>query len=392
MKKIRFLIRGESGAITAMTVIMMAAFIGILAVIIDLGHLHTVQNELRNAADDCALRGARGFYDDSLTGTQKTNPNPGPGTNGAIDKAAAAIGDNKSDNVKLVTLPTADIQVGIWYHKKSECPDPNNQLQPWVWPPAASEWGKHIGPAVSLPTQKADGYNAGPVGMTLGKIFGIGTVPVKVKATAALTGFGGPGPATPILPFGPMAPPPESGNFTGIFRNDVNDNAGWTNLQGVSPGENVNHTSTNDIFNLLDGTGTPDAGGDHPIVSINNQAGSAALGNPNKGMIAPNNRFGLTNDPLVTGSTDPNVYAPDSGHAANEYLMPVFDRTLLGGDPDKFNQAGIVGGVMVRLKEIGTPPLNYFIVEIVSGTYVAPGYGGGAFYGVLAPQHPVLVE
>ena len=64
MKKIRFLIRDESGAITAMTVIMMAAFLGILAVVIDLGHLHTVQNELRNAADACALRGARAFYAD----------------------------------------------------------------------------------------------------------------------------------------------------------------------------------------------------------------------------------------------------------------------------------------------------------------------------------------
>ena len=61
-KKISWLIRDEGGAITVMTIIMMVAFLGILAVVIDLGHLHTVQNELRNAADAAALAGARAFY------------------------------------------------------------------------------------------------------------------------------------------------------------------------------------------------------------------------------------------------------------------------------------------------------------------------------------------
>jgi Flp pilus assembly protein TadG len=67
-KKVSFLIRDESGVITALTVIMMAAFVGLLALVIDLGHLHIVQNELQNASDDCALRGARGFFADNLTG------------------------------------------------------------------------------------------------------------------------------------------------------------------------------------------------------------------------------------------------------------------------------------------------------------------------------------
>ncbi|HLD48012.1 MAG TPA: pilus assembly protein TadG-related protein, partial [Desulfobaccales bacterium] len=58
-KKISLLIRGEGGAISVMAVIMIFAFLGILAVVLDLGHLHTVQNELRNAADAAALAGAR---------------------------------------------------------------------------------------------------------------------------------------------------------------------------------------------------------------------------------------------------------------------------------------------------------------------------------------------
>ena len=79
-KRISLLIREEGGAITAMSVIMIFVVLGILAVVIDLGHVHTVQNELRNAADACALRGARGFFDDNLTGMSSTPPNPGPGT------------------------------------------------------------------------------------------------------------------------------------------------------------------------------------------------------------------------------------------------------------------------------------------------------------------------
>ena len=56
-KKISLLIRDEGGAISVMTIIMMVAFLGILAVVIDLGHLHTVQNELKRRR---RLRPARG--------------------------------------------------------------------------------------------------------------------------------------------------------------------------------------------------------------------------------------------------------------------------------------------------------------------------------------------
>jgi hypothetical protein len=381
------LIREEGGAISVMAVIMIFAFLGIMAVVLDLGHLHTVQSELRNAADACALRGARGFYDDTLTGLSATPPNPGPGTNGAIDKASAAIGDNKSDNVALVDLPTADIQVGIWYYDKTECPDPNNQLQPWVWPPASSEWGKHIGPGVSLPTQKTDSYNAGPVALTLANIFGKGSeVPVRVMATAALSGMGGFGPGSPTMPFGPMEPPPGAGTFTGWFRNDNSDTVGWSNLQGVPLGEPTNNTSAKDLKDLLTGNGSPDTGPDHPVVNINNGQIASAINE----MTGPNNLFGL----VETGSKT-NIFQPQGTNADGVayadvvYLLPVYDKIV--GDANKFNQAAVVGAIAVRLVEVGTSPLNYITVNIQSGTYVAPGVGGGPWYGVLSTQ-PFLVQ
>jgi hypothetical protein len=385
MKKNFSLMRDEGGAITVMTVIIMGVFVGLLAIVIDLGHLHTVQNELRNAADACALRGARRFVPENLTGLTPMAPE----WDVAKAEANLAIGINKSDDKgvmqPLTDLPTTDMQVGVW----------NCETQDWVggapsttpWPPDISLWGHAVGPAIALSTQKTAGYNAGPVTMTLANIFSISTVPVKTEATAYLSPFGGPLPETPILPFGPMSDAPElktGGPFEAIFRNDNTDNAGWSNLQGVPQGGDPPNTNTNDLFKLIDSTATPNAGGDHPLVSINNGNIEAALNNPSKGMTATGNRFGLTNDPAVTGSTDPNVYKPDPAYAANEYLLPVFDRTLVNGDPNKFNQAGVVGGVMVRLVEVGTSPYAYVKVEILTGTYVAPGWGGGLFFGVLS--------
>lgn len=376
-KKISLLIREEGGAITVMTVIMTLAFLGILAVVIDLGHLHTVQNELRNAADACALRGARGFFDDNLTGLSPTPPDK----NGAIDKAAAAIGDNKSDNVALVTLPKTDITVGIWDYV-------NRQLLTWNWPPEAIWWGKYIGPGISLPTQRADSYNAGPVKMTLANIFGSSTVPVKAWATAALSGMGGFIPGSPVLPFGPMTPPPVAGPFDGFFRNDGNDTVGWSNLQGVPLEDKPNGTSANDLKNLLAGKGSPDTAPDHPVVSINNGVVSSAI----KTMTGNNNLFGL-----VETAPKSNIFQPQGTNAAGVpyadvvYLMPVYDKTLTGGDPNKFNQSAVVGAIAAKIIEVHDSPDNYMKLYIMNDTYVAPGVGGGAWYGVLSTQ-PKLVK
>jgi Flp pilus assembly protein TadG len=65
------------GSVVVMTVVMMFIFVGLLAFVIDLAHVKTVKTELSNAADACALRGARGFFPDNITGTSELSPNPG---------------------------------------------------------------------------------------------------------------------------------------------------------------------------------------------------------------------------------------------------------------------------------------------------------------------------
>ncbi len=111
-------------------------------------------------------------------------------------------------------------------------------------------------------------------------------------------------------------------------------------------------------------------------------------------MTAKNNLFGL-----VETAPKSNIYIPDpTGTNAKgvpypevQYLLPVFDKATLGGDPNKFNQSAVVGCVMVTLQEVGTSPYNYIKVNFVAGPYVTPGYGGGAYYGVLS-NVPKLVQ
>jgi hypothetical protein len=384
MKKNSSLIRDDSGSVSTLTVILLAVFVGLLAYVIDMGHLHTVHNELRNAADACALRGARGFLPDSVPVTGLTPTPMDPDPLNAKTQASLTIGVNRSDNVALTDLPTDEIQVGIW----------NYEISDWVggspvftWPPDSSLWGRFIGPGISLPTKRDGTHNNGPVGMTLAQIFGTSTVAVtNVRATAALSGVGGFVPGSPALPFGPMKQylPDPPGPFHGTFRNDNTDTFGWSNLD-----PNNTNPSASDLKNLLTGKNSVPDCPYMSTVGLNNGQISSAL----MAMTGQNNPFGLVETPA--GS---NVYVPTGSNAAGVnysdmvYMLPVYDKSALS-NPDTFNQAGLVGAVPVKLVSVGTPPLDYIDIQILppDKSYVVPGYGGGAWYGILATE-PKLVQ
>jgi len=385
MKRDSSLIRNESGSISTLTVILLAVFLGLLAYVVDLGHLHTVHNELRNAADACALRGARAFLPDSIpvTGSSPTPVDPDPAS--AKTEASLTIKVNKSDKKDLTDLPTDEIQVGIWYYKAAESPDPNQQLQAWEWPPPSSAWGKYIGPGISLPAKRDDSHNSGPVSMTLAQIFGKTSVAVtNVKATAALSGVGGFTPGSPALPFGPMKQylPDNPAPFHGTFRNNNNDTMGWSNLD-----PNNTNPNASDLKNLLTGQNSvPDC----PFMSevgLNNGQIASAI----NAMTGNNNPFGL-----VEVSNGSKIYTPQGNNSKGVayadiiYMLPVYDKSGLT-NPDTFNQAAVVGAVPVKIVQVATSPENYIDLEIVPGNWVVPGYGGGAWYGILATE-PKLVQ
>lgn len=54
--------KGQSGAVIATTAICLMMFLGLLGLVLDLGHLYLVRSELQRAADASALAGARALF------------------------------------------------------------------------------------------------------------------------------------------------------------------------------------------------------------------------------------------------------------------------------------------------------------------------------------------
>jgi Flp pilus assembly protein TadG len=54
--------RDESGSVAVITAVCLVFLIGFVALVVDVGHLYSVRNELQNAADAAALAGARALF------------------------------------------------------------------------------------------------------------------------------------------------------------------------------------------------------------------------------------------------------------------------------------------------------------------------------------------
>lgn len=387
MKRLISILEDCHGSITVMTVIMIFIFVGLLAFVIDLAHVKTVKTELSNAADDCALRGARAFLPDELPVSPfpvKMDPDP----DRAKGQAQIAVQDNKSDNnaFQLGDLPLGDIEVGIWDYV-------NKTLLNWEWPPPSNLWGEYIGPGVRVPTNRDENVSLGSVVTSLARVFGIDTVDVHARATAALSAYGGPTEGSPILPFGTWDDQIQDPGqvLHGTFGVDWNDKIGWTNLNPAD-----NNPNANELKKIMDQGALYDC----PYgstVGIQNGVASTVI----KEMIKQNpfNRFGLVDpdgDKVYQPSTDTNPYAdidPKTGarpsYADTVYMMPVFTDGSHGGD--KFNQSAVVGGIPVQIVEVADSPGNYIDIRFLEGTYWASGHGGGRFYGILTTE-PKLVQ
>jgi len=185
MKKISLLIKDDRGAISVLTVIMIIAFIGILAVVIDLGHLHSVQSELRNAADACALAGARALMplsDPSNTGKEPPWPMEDPPPCSTAIQIAIETGPmNKADLKNDITLDPGEVLTGNWDFKPVEI---DGKKRGGTFTPKACGSDTN---AVKVTARMRGDLSQGSVFMTFGKIF-IGDKPVNpsVEAVAAI--------------------------------------------------------------------------------------------------------------------------------------------------------------------------------------------------------------
>jgi hypothetical protein len=112
-------IRDQRGSIAVIVALCTGVvFLGLGALVVDMGHLYVVRNELQNAADAGALAGARFLYNDDGTSVNV-------GANQiAIDAATA----NRSDRIPVDVDP-GEVQRGHWSFSTRTF-TPNNSTAP----------------------------------------------------------------------------------------------------------------------------------------------------------------------------------------------------------------------------------------------------------------------
>jgi Flp pilus assembly protein TadG len=158
--------RDESGAVMVLTALLLVALLGFAALVIDIGHLMVVKNELQNAADAGALAGANNFAP-----YLSTNP-PTPNFSSAQAAATTATKANQTDKT-LITDPVVD----VGYYNLG-----TGILQSSTISPTTLDV-----PAVRVTVSRVAGQNGGAVLPFLAQVLGINFMNVSAQATSILS-------------------------------------------------------------------------------------------------------------------------------------------------------------------------------------------------------------
>jgi hypothetical protein len=383
MKRQIPLLRDCHGSITVVTMIMMFVIVGLLAFVIDMAHVEVVKNEIQNAGDACALRGARAFLPDNLpTGYSQEAPDP----NNAKLQAQNAISDNKSDNTAFQTgdLPIGDMQVGIWDYIGEI--SGSRQLMAWQWPPPGEMWGKYIGPGIRVPTKRTSSTTLGPVAMTLAKIFGIKSVGVNAKATAALSGLGEVKEGMVDLPiyieqsFFMGAGNPIGKQVTINLNPNTTESGGWFSIPGDTNG---NATNPQVLEQYIKGTlqfPAMDVYPDTPTATdvLTNRGEIAGVFDQYESCDPPKNHIGVLYWKWWSTVNCSN----------KDWIVHLPIIADLGSANDSKQ---VIGFSTWKVVSVGPPPAKNLVVQLVGGSVDYNGKGGGVYGGILSPE-PKLVE
>ena len=158
--------RDESGSVAIITALALVVVLGVAALVVDVGHLMVVKNELQNAADACAMAGAQ-----RLVPYVSAAP-PTPDWSSAQTAASSSISLNKSDSA---TLSNCLVQVGYWNLLSKQLL--STSISPTFFD----------SPAVTVRISRSADNNAGPVTMFFAKFLGKDLVDVSAQSTAMIS-------------------------------------------------------------------------------------------------------------------------------------------------------------------------------------------------------------
>ena len=134
-----FKLQNLRASIVVWVVIMMFMILSFLALVVDLGHLYIVHNELQNAADSAALNGANYLYPAS-SGV--------PNWTTAKTKAIASVKLNKADGASLTD---STVTPGYWNITGSPSSLESTSITP----------GQYDLPAIQVTVARDTGVNGG---------------------------------------------------------------------------------------------------------------------------------------------------------------------------------------------------------------------------------------
>jgi len=242
----------ESGGVAVTTAICLVFLIGFVALVLDVGHLQAVRNEVQNAADAAALAGCRALF--PYQGYPDTNLIPitdPPFCPLALSTAKAAATENHPGGIVNMAFGPGDVETGIWdwtaktFTPQASCTTNTNAVRVTI---------------------RKDAVANQPVATWFASIIGIDSVNVNAQAVAAVGFVNGHAPGEfwnlavqkswldkQINKFYPSAypldpPPPGStgpAHEYAYMNPDQVDNGGW-----CAPSDtNVNANYLKDVIN-----------------------------------------------------------------------------------------------------------------------------------------------
>ncbi|MEW6327513.1 MAG: pilus assembly protein TadG-related protein [Thermodesulfobacteriota bacterium] len=179
--KARKVITSKRGATAVIVAIVLTILVSITALVIDVGYGLVVRNELQNAADACALAGARELGETygrlpckcqcgGMKCQCQCQMNYILADKDAVIQAVKDVARQNYADGKPVVINTEDIKIGTW--------DPATKtLQVTDSQPDA----------VSVIARRDENSSDGPITTFFARVFGVDTMNISAKATAALT-------------------------------------------------------------------------------------------------------------------------------------------------------------------------------------------------------------
>jgi hypothetical protein len=324
-----------SGMMTVVMATIILMLLGLVSLVVDLGHLYAVKCELQNAAEAASHAGARALFPVSaVSGLIPATPD----CDHARAVALQTVSSNRAEGLPL-SIPAGDVQVGVWNWSTK------------ALEPTACSSGIN---AVRVVTRK-DGVANGPVKLTFAALFGMETFNLTARATSLLEGIG-------KVPKG-----------KGAFAMAINQNKAPPLGDGLTLTLTPNHSDTGGWHAFFD----PAANAQTLKELVN-----GSLPSPE---IKMGDWINLTNG-VVASVFQEMKRQFDTVHQGDwTILCPVIP------DGNCVGQAQVLGFCALKVTEVLTSPDNLIRGQVVSNYLAMETEGGGPNFGTFS-RSPRLVE